>query len=138
MTRFTITASVLSELLTHAREAIPDECCGVLIGREDHISSSQRSPNLAASSHTRYELDPGVFIRARREAREQGLDVLGFYHSHPHSEAVPSATDLAESMYPELVYLIVGEAGKARLFRLRQDGFTEVTLEVRAPGPSSG
>ena len=130
MTQFTIVERVLSELLAHAREANPAECCGVLIGRGQHITSSQRSPNLAASPDTRYELDPAVFIRARREARDQGLDVLGFYHSHPHSDAAPSATDLAESMYPDLVYLIVGAAGEARLFRLRQDGFAEVVLVV--------
>ena len=70
---------------------------------------------------------------ARREARARNLDVLGFYHSHPHSAADPSPTDLAEATYPELLYVIVSLAVKpadVRMYRLDSQQATEIEYRV--------
>ena len=112
----TIASSVVDEVTAHATECQPRECCGVLLGAAGRITKAIRARNIAESS-TRFLLDPKAHIEARRRAREEGLEVVGFYHSHPHSRAYPSETDLAEAAYPECVHLIVG--------------FVEGTPEVR-------
>src|SRR5215510_604187 len=103
----TIASSVVDEVTAHATECQPRECCGVLLGTAARITTAIRARNIAESS-TRFLLDPKAHIEARRRAREEGLEVVGFYHSHPHSRAYPSETDLAEAAYPECVHLIVG------------------------------
>jgi proteasome lid subunit RPN8/RPN11 len=127
-----ISRAVLDDLVAHAIDCRPAECCGVLIGRDQHILEVVRSPNLSADPN-RYELDPQVHISARRDARARGLDVLGFYHSHPHSEARPSRADLAESSYDDVLYLILGasEGGvEARVFVFEHGTCAEVRLTV--------
>jgi proteasome lid subunit RPN8/RPN11 len=131
-------------MIAHARAARPAECCGVLLGSADRIVSAVPIRN-ESTALDRYRLDPRQHIAARREARERGLAVLGFYHSHPHSPARPSPVDLAEATYPELVYIIVGLAGsdqdsadpspagdsgavEVRAFRFHESGYTELTL----------
>ena len=124
----TIASSVVADVIAHAKESQPLECCGVLLGRPDRITQSVRARNLADSS-TRFLLDPNDHITARRAARAQGLDVVGFYHSHPHSQASPSATDLAEAAYPECVHLIVGLAEgepEVRIFQYVSGQATEL------------
>ena len=122
------------DMVAHAREAVPAECCGLLIGTGESIVEAARTTNLA-SDHGRFEMDPGDHIRARRIARSRGLDVLGFYHSHPRSPATPSARDRAEAWYPDYLYLIVSvcaEPVDVRLYRLNADGFYEVTWQPAA------
>jgi proteasome lid subunit RPN8/RPN11 len=122
------------DIVDHARETAPAECCGLLIGTAESIVEAARTANLA-SDPNRFEMDPGDHIRARREARTRGLDVLGFYHSHPRSPAVPSARDRAEAWYPGYLYLIVNvraEPAEVRLYRLDADGFVEVPWEQAA------
>ena len=119
------------DMVVHAREAAPAECCGLLIGTGESILEAARTKNLA-SDPSRFEMDPGDHIRARRIARNRGLDVLGFYHSHPRSAAIPSATDRAEAWYPDYLYLIVSvrhERAEVRLYRLSEDGFVEVVWQ---------
>jgi proteasome lid subunit RPN8/RPN11 len=103
----TIVSSVLNDVLAHARSCQPLECCGVLLGQADRITRAVRARNVAESP-TRFVLDPKDHIDARRTARAERLDVLGFYHSHPRARPVPSPTDLSEAAYPECVHLIVG------------------------------
>lgn len=123
----TIDAGVLADVVAHACEAQPLECCGILTGWRDRISGSVRARNVAESP-TRYLIDPEDHIRARRDARSRGIDVVGFYHSHPRSPAVPSPSDLAEASYSGCVWLIVsllGE-GEARLFTIEQGKAAEI------------
>ena len=124
----TIASSVYDEVIAHAIESQPWECCGVLLGESGHITQAIRARNVAESP-TRFLLDPRAHIEARRTARNQRLEVVGFYHSHPHSHPYPSATDLAEATYPECVHLIVGFVdGKAevRLFNYEDGNATEL------------
>jgi proteasome lid subunit RPN8/RPN11 len=131
---FQITAATLAAIIAHAREAAPVECCGILIGRDGSIDEAARAKNLAGSPN-RFLLDPKDHIEVRRTARGRGLDVIGFYHSHPHSPAWPSPTDIAEAAYPDAVQLIVsleGTAAVARLFRLESGSAEELALLVTA------
>jgi proteasome lid subunit RPN8/RPN11 len=127
-----ISRGAVQEISAHAQEALPSECCGVLIGSGSAIVEARRTRNLA-ESRTRFEVDPKGHIDARREARLRGLEVVGFYHSHPHSEPIPSDTDLAEASYPDSFHLIVRplpEGANLRLFRLDGARFIEFELVV--------
>ena len=125
--------AVRDAVVAHAREAAPRECCGLLVGSPTAITSAIRARNLSGNPE-RFLIDPKDHIQARRDARALGLDVIGFYHSHPHSAAAPSATDLAEAAYPDHLYLIVGLAGEAAevvLYRFTGERFE---LEVADAG----
>ena len=103
------------------------------IGRDGSIDDAARAKNIAENP-SRFLLDPKDHIEARRAARGRGLEVIGFYHSHPHSPAWPSPTDVAEATYPEAVHLIVslqGNAAVARLFRIERASATELAMVVK-------
>jgi [CysO sulfur-carrier protein]-S-L-cysteine hydrolase len=132
----TIVQPVLDEVLAHAREDAPRECCGVLIGRDDRVVHSVRARNLAAGT-TRFHIDPRDHINALRDARSRQLDVIGFYHSHPRSPAYPSETDIAESGYAGALHLIVGMSAagqEARVFTLENSSVTERPLVAVSAG----
>ena len=96
----------INAIVAHALETAPAECCGLLLGLGDTISEAVRVRNIA-DRPTRYLLDPKGHIDARRSGRDRGLDVLGFYHSHPQAPAEPSEIDQLEASYPDHLYLIV-------------------------------
>jgi proteasome lid subunit RPN8/RPN11 len=125
--------AVLKHVLAAARSAAPAECCGILVGSAEGILEALPARNLS-NDPNRFLIDPLDHFAARRRARARGIEVVGFYHSHPHSEAAPSPADVAEVTYDGLVYLIVSLAGQpaARLFRMDPDGPRELdmTLEM--------
>jgi proteasome lid subunit RPN8/RPN11 len=121
----------LKDIVAHAQEAAPDECCGVLLGVADRIITAVRSRNADDQPARRYAIDPRDHIAARRQARAAHQDVLGFYHSHPHTVPHPSASDVAEWTYPEALSVIVGLDGqslRARAFTIRGALVEEVVL----------
>ncbi len=127
----TVPLEVVEAIVAHAREAAPAECCGVLIGAGSTIVQAVRTRNLSTNPN-RFTVDPRAHIHARRDARARGLDVVGFYHSHPHSRAEPSPTDLADANYPGYLYAIVSlrnEPAEVRIFRLEGPAFREVSYE---------
>jgi proteasome lid subunit RPN8/RPN11 len=121
----TVAPTALAAIVAHARDAAPDECCGLLLGSASAIDEAARARNVADDRRVRFLIDPQDHIEARRDARRRRLDVVGFYHSHPRSAAVPSPTDLAEAAYPDHLHLIVSvvsDPPDVRLFRVEQDG----------------
>jgi proteasome lid subunit RPN8/RPN11 len=128
----TIVQRVLDDVLAHAREEAPRECCGLLVGSPERILDSVRAHNLADGT-TRFRIDPRDHFRAIRDARARQLDVIGFYHSHPRSPAYPSETDISESGYAAAMHLIAGtgEGGQeARVFTIDGSSVTELPLAV--------
>ena len=135
----TIARAVLDDIVAHARESDPLECCGVLLGVGDRITTAVRGRN-TRSSPTRFELDPRDHIAARRQARAGHLDVVGFYHSHPRGEPHPSSADIAEWTYPDALSLILGPSSgtlEARAFRIVRGVVSELPLrrEEEPQGP---
>jgi proteasome lid subunit RPN8/RPN11 len=125
------------DIIAHARDAAPAECCGLLVGAGNTIVEAVRARNLATGP-SRFLIAPEDHINARREARHRGLEVLGFYHSHPRSAATPSPTDLAEASYPGHLYLIVSvqaEPADVRLYQFAGGAFRDVvwTSEIADP-----
>jgi proteasome lid subunit RPN8/RPN11 len=125
-----ISSSARAAIVRHAVAARPRECCGILLGRDDQIVDAVPAANVSPEPG-RFLVDPKAHIDARRAARSRGLEVVGFYHSHPHSAPVPSATDLAEAAYPDLAHLIVGlheVQADLRAFRIADGNFEEIGL----------
>jgi proteasome lid subunit RPN8/RPN11 len=119
-------------MLAHSCDAAPAECCGILLGSAGTIIEAVRARNQSANPN-RYHIDPADHLAARREARRRGLEVVGFYHSHPHSVAEPSPTDIAEATYPSHIYAIVslaGEPAQVRLYLLEGGSFREEPFVV--------
>jgi proteasome lid subunit RPN8/RPN11 len=108
----------LTAIQQHGVATYPHECCGFLLGRIEEnrrvVEQTRRAQNQRSDSpHNRYQISPQEYMRAERLAAEAGLEIIGFYHSHPDHPARPSQFDL-ENAWPGLVYVIVGvNAGKA-------------------------
>lgn len=119
---------LVARLVDQAGRAAPREACGLLVGRDRRVLRVVPTSN-AARSHSRYAIPPEEHFAALRAARADGLDVIGAYHSHPHSAAVPSPTDTAEA-FPDFDFLIVGLAPgpHLRAWRLTGGNFAEVGL----------
>jgi proteasome lid subunit RPN8/RPN11 len=136
--RVLLPAAAVALMRRHAQSCYPGEACGMLIGPASPESDGEVcidyavcAGNAAADPRTWYTLDPGEQLRALKAAREVGLDMVGFYHSHPDAEAKPSKHDLAQA-WPVYVYVIVpvreGVAGEPRAWRLEGQAFVELTL----------
>lgn len=103
---------VLDAIRAHGQLTYPEECCGFLLGHPtaagNHVVATARVENSRQENRERrYTISPQDYQAADRTARAQGLDVVGFYHSHPDHPARPSATDLAEATFPGYTYVIV-------------------------------
>jgi len=112
LTPFTVILdpSARAEMLRHAREEAPNECCGLLVGRRGKVESAVRAGNLESSA-TRYLIDPADHFAAMRTARLNGQRVIGAYHSHPASAPTPSDSDIAEATGGrDFLYVIVSPA----------------------------
>jgi proteasome lid subunit RPN8/RPN11 len=101
-------AAALDAAVAHARDAAPDECCGLIIGARPRICGVRRAANIHPQPRTRFLIDPRDHLAALKAARRGHLEVVGFYHSHPRTTGDFSATDLAEATYPNHLFLIVG------------------------------
>ncbi len=120
----------------HGSEGYPDEICGLMLGNDHVVTDVRRARNLIVErSRDRYEIDPLDQIRIQREADAAGLDVIGYYHSHPDHPAQASRFD-TERAWAGYVYVIVSiEKGKpvdANAFVADADGgpFHSEPLEI--------
>jgi proteasome lid subunit RPN8/RPN11 len=109
-------------LRAHGEETYPNECCGVLLGKNiagegNHVQQIVRAGNTRTdSAHNRYHIAPHELVKIQRQARSLGLDIVGFYHSHPDHPAQWSQTDFAEAHWLGCSYIITSiEQGKAAL-----------------------
>lgn len=97
---------LIGEMVVHAREESPNECCGMVGGRDGSATTVYRAVN-AEASPLRYSIDPSEQFRLMREIEEAGEDLVGIYHSHTRSAAFPSQTDVNLAGWPDAVYVIV-------------------------------
>jgi proteasome lid subunit RPN8/RPN11 len=148
MSRLVISTRHLHTVSQHAAMSYPDECCGVLIGRAsgdstvvERVLSVGNERN--DSRHNRYLINPETVLAAHKEARALGLDVVGYYHSHPDHPARPSDFD-REHAWPGVSYLIVSVLKRTvddiRSWRLADDReqFDEEEIDQSAGGFGPG
>lgn len=128
-----IHAKVLREILEHAQREPRTECCGLLAGRDGIIDTIFPAKN-ALNSATAYEIAPKELFQLFREMREQGVTHLGQYHSHLHSENIPSPTDIEQAGYPDHVYFIAtllpDTPEPVRAFSIRDGTFAQLVVIV--------
>jgi proteasome lid subunit RPN8/RPN11 len=129
MERLVLTPGHLEAMQRHASASYPEECCGFLIGEAGAAATvvarvAPAGNEREESRHNRFLIHPEAVLAAHKEARALGLDVVGYYHSHPDHPAQPSEFD-REHAWPGLSYVIVsvqaGSAAEARSWRLSDD-----------------
>ncbi len=106
--RLNISASALEQIGAHAISCYPEEACGLLIGQpaSNTVLEFHSCVNVAQSARV-YTLNPLQHLRIERDAENRGLEVIGVVHSHTHTEAYPSSTDVAQAPDPAWHYMIV-------------------------------
>ncbi|GAB4400631.1 MAG: M67 family metallopeptidase [Microscillaceae bacterium] len=128
-------ASALETMKAHAEATYPNECCGFFYGQEGdqrHISLARPVENSqAGDQRRRFEISPLDYMRAEQFALEQGLSLLGIYHSHPEHPAIPSEHDRVQAQ-PYFSYLIFSVIGQKvvhyRSWQLKEEQFEEETI----------
>jgi proteasome lid subunit RPN8/RPN11 len=129
-----IAQPLLDEIVAHAREDDPNECCGMVAGSNGEATRVYRARNAEASPF-RYTIHPQDQFRITMEIEDRGEEIAAIYHSHTKSPAQPSQTDinLAEN-WPDPLYLICSltdsEAPDVRAFAIRDGAVEEVGLNV--------
>ncbi len=129
--------SQVEEILAHARQAEPSECCGLIGGTDDGRTKSIYSlRNIASNPEVAYEAAPEELFVAQRLMREREERLLAIYHSHPRAIIPsPSETDVRLAYYPSATYLIIGLAGsepvlKAFQISEREQRWQQVEYEI--------
>lgn len=117
-----MTSGALAAMRAHAQAAFPHEACGLLLARGTAIVEARAAANVHATPATHFEIDPQALIDAHRAARAGGPAVAGYYHSHPHGPAAPSATDRACAAGDGRIWAILGRAGDLWDVTFWQDG----------------
>lgn len=116
--RFHLPRAVYQQMVEHARSELPNECCGVLLGKwvADGVCRLEDSVRLinALASPVEYQSEESSLCAAHRTARARQLDFVGFYHSHPTSPPVPSQKDRERNWWgEEVIHFIISLAGEA-------------------------
>jgi proteasome lid subunit RPN8/RPN11 len=128
-----IARSFVDEMIAHARDDAPNECCGIVAANDGRAVKLYRATN-AAASPVRYGLDPREQYRIMKEIDESGWALGAIYHSHTRSPAYPSQTDVNLAFYPDALYLIVSledsERPDVRAFRIVDGQIDEVELGI--------
>ncbi len=100
-----LSAAQHQQMLAHVQRHAPEEACGLLGGTGARVAQVYLVENVLHSP-VAYEMDPTQQVEAMIALEAAGLDLCGIFHSHPTGPPVPSATDLAQSYYPDAIYLI--------------------------------
>jgi proteasome lid subunit RPN8/RPN11/molybdopterin converting factor small subunit len=131
--RLTITAAQRDEMIAHARRDYPNECCGMVSGTAMVATHVYPLRNAAASPFL-YEIDRDD-LKKVIEIESDGEELVAIYHSHTHTEAFPSQTDIRLAYYPDSAYVIVSLADQAkpslRAFRIVDGEVAEMEVAVR-------
>ena len=127
-----ISQDLYDEIVAHAREDAPNECCGMVASRDGEAVRVYRAAN-AAASPLRYEIDGAEQFRIQMAIDDEGLDLGAIYHSHTRTPPYPSQTDINLAFYPEALYVIVGLASKEpdmRAYEIRDGKVSETKMVI--------
>ncbi len=126
---------VHDQMVAHCLTGLPDEACGLLGGdlATGEVVTCYPTRNLAASAKL-YTVDPKEHLRADRDAEASGNSIIGVFHSHTHTEAYPSPTDVAQAPDPEWHYVLVSLRDiqpVVRSYRIVDGTITEEPVRLR-------
>jgi proteasome lid subunit RPN8/RPN11 len=128
VSRLRLTRAIFEAIRAHGERAYPHECCGALLGRRAddgwQVESTTEAVNTRYDApHDRYEIAPREVVQIQMDSRAQGLEIAGFYHSHPDHAAQWSETDLADAHWIGCSYVITavrdGKAAETNSFCLK-------------------
>ncbi len=129
----TLNQTYVDEMIAHAREDAPNECCGIIAADDGAAKKLYRAVNAEASPY-RYNVDPKDLLRIYHDLDDHGWDVMIIYHSHTHTEAYPSPTDTRLAAWPDAYYVIVSLEDEAnpvvRAFRITDGEVAEEELKI--------
>ena len=126
----TIPKELADDMIAHSQQEDPNECCGILAGRSDIVENLYRIANSTPSPY-RYVMEPQEMLNAMRDADSNEWEITAFYHSHTHSPAYPSPTDVRMAQQSgwlgnDIYYILVSLEDKAspqiRAFRIMESG----------------
>ncbi|HEX5139706.1 MAG TPA: M67 family metallopeptidase [Dehalococcoidia bacterium] len=135
--------SIVDEMIAHARDDLPNECCGLITAKDGELPKLHRTRNAEASPF-RYVIHPLDLLKVEKEMDDKGSKLLVIYHSHVASEAYPSPTDVRmaawpgsdppEDLYPGTYYVLVSlkdaDSPAVRAYQIRAGQVTEEALEI--------
>ncbi len=128
-----IPQSLVDQIVAHARDDLPNECCGMVGGGDGEARTVYRAEN-AEASPLRYSIDAREQFRLMQTIEAAGEELVGIYHSHTKSAAYPSQTDVNLAGWPDAVYLIASladpDSPEVKGFWIRDGRIEEVELDV--------
>lgn len=129
-----IPAPIYQAMVAHARFEFPNEACGLLAADESGELRMCYSLTNADRSPVSFTVDPTEHFRAMQHAERNGWELAGVFHSHTHTDAVPSATDRRQALEPDWLYVVVGPSTSdqpgVRAYRIVDGLVTEEPLGV--------
>ena len=131
-----VTSGAIATLIAESAKAAPLECCGLLLGRGARIEEARPAANVAEDPARRFEIDPAALFAAHREERAGGLELLGYFHSHPDGHPVPSATDCEHASGDGRVWAIVARE-EVRFYQDGISGFAAIDTAILQTGRPS-
>lgn len=133
MRELSLSQAHCDDMLRHLRDAYPLEACGIMAGLDGRVRRLYAVENRLRSP-VAYEMEPRQQIAAMLDLEKAGLEMLAIYHSHPKGPQTPSRTDVAQSYYPGVAYVIVSLADRRhpsiRAFIISEGSFDEIVLKI--------
>jgi proteasome lid subunit RPN8/RPN11 len=125
-------------MVGHCLTGLPDEACGLLAGHPQtgQVTACYPTRNVAASARV-YTVDPKEHLRADRDAEAHGTEIIGVFHSHTHTDAFPSATDVAQAPDPNWHYVLVSLRDTQPVVRSYRIANSQVYEEPVVLGPET-
>jgi len=130
--------ALAQEIVAHARAAQPNECCGVILGHRGTGNQIVPIPNVASAPMYNYQMEEQSLLKVLYQAEREQLEVIGFYHSHPRTDPIPSPTDTKLANYPDVAHVIAGlKNGNAHLavWSIKRERVKPIKLIVSAERP---
>jgi proteasome lid subunit RPN8/RPN11 len=128
-----LTEEQAKQIARHARDEAPLEACGLIAGKGIRARQIIPVENIAEEPRTRFVMDPMTLSKHLPALETAGLDLLGFYHSHPNDEPIPSPTDIREVAYPDVAHVIVGlkhREPRLAAWSMRQGRVARIELHI--------
>ena len=125
----TLVAEVFDKMFEATKNAHPHEACGILLGEGARIAAFRQTENVHPDPATHFEIDPQALIDVHRDERAGGPHILGYFHSHPAGQAIPSETDAGMAAHDGKIWAILA-GDTVRLWRDDPEGFAELSYDV--------
>ncbi|MBX5491121.1 MAG: M67 family metallopeptidase [Chloroflexi bacterium] len=131
-----IARALIEEMIAHCRAELPNEACGMVAGKDNQATKVYPARN-AEASPVRYLMEPRDQLQIMNDIDDHGWDLLGIFHSHTHTPAYPSPTDVSLAYYPHALYIIISladpERPVVRAFHIVEGQITEEPIEEPVP-----